>query len=303
MANGIMTGSGTQTDPYLVEDVYDFCNITSGSKSSAYYKLVNDIDFNDHSTYKYGISTSLSASSYTRYIDGDGHEVRNMVCTNDSTKFSFGSSGTVVSNTNFANIIMNSISSSGKIQISSPKFINCNFSYYLINSGLSSIFNTGNDLRTFTNCTFNIAGKMIAAYFDASFNMCHINFKDLNVDSSGLFQPGYNNTVFDNTYITGSINSSKLQYLFYTNSYSLQKFSNSYIAVDARTITTLEYVLSSGSNAAALSSCFIDNTLMPNMQAKSASGASLSNVYLLTSEQFKDNDYLNSIGFLAIPVE
>ena len=99
MANGTMTGTGTQIDPYLVEDVYDFCKM-----SGAYYKLVNDIDFNDHTTYKYGVTSQIiGGSGNAIYLDGDGHEVRNIVCSNNNRKFCFNNGS--VSNTNFANII------------------------------------------------------------------------------------------------------------------------------------------------------------------------------------------------------
>ena len=45
-----MAGSGTQTAPYLVEDVYDFCEMLNGT-AGLYYKLVSNIDFNEHDTY------------------------------------------------------------------------------------------------------------------------------------------------------------------------------------------------------------------------------------------------------------
>ena len=36
-----MTGTGTQTDPYIIMDYTDLCNITGGSNK--YYKLGADI--------------------------------------------------------------------------------------------------------------------------------------------------------------------------------------------------------------------------------------------------------------------
>ena len=40
-----MTGTGTQTDPYIIESFEDFLNISGGENS--YYKLGVNIDAND----------------------------------------------------------------------------------------------------------------------------------------------------------------------------------------------------------------------------------------------------------------
>lgn len=287
-----MTGSGTVSDPYLVADVYDFCSMNSG-----YYKLINDIDFNDHSTYKYGVTDGyiIGGNGAAIYLDGDGHEVRNIVCSNDRKKLSFNNGS--VSNTNFANIIINSIGTSGSAQIyARGGFINCNFGYYLINSAFVTIFgNNDDDLIRFTNCTFNIAGKMYpeGSGFSSYFNMCHINFNEFNADSGDLFFPKSSGCGFNNSYITGLIKSSNMTYLFYNSKYN-PIVRNSYIAVDNGTIRYIIYTPLSDQSK--ILSCFIDKTLMPNITNPPI------NVYLLTSEQFKDNNYLNSIGFLAIPV-
>ena len=286
-----MTGSGTVSDPYLVADVYDFCSMNSG-----YYKLINDIDFNDHNTYKYGVTSKIiGGNGNAIYLDGDGHEVRNIVCSNGNIKLGFNAGS--VSNTNFANIIINSITDGYPQIYSRGGFTNCNFGYYLMNSNFRTIFGIDKDYDTqptrFTNCTFNIAGKMCSngSEFASTFNMCHINFNKFYVDSGDLFRPVLSGCGFNNSYITGLINSSTLTYLFKNDSRD-PIVKNSYIAVDNSTIKYVVYTSQS-----TILSCFIDKTLMPNI-INPPSG-----VYLLTSEQFKDNDYLNSIGFLAIPIE
>lgn len=298
MANGIMAGSGTQTAPYLVEDVYDFCEMLNGT-AGLYYKLVSNIDFNEHVTYKYGI-TGLIGNNNSRYLDGDGHEVRNMVCTNDSIKLKFNS-GTI-SNTNFVNIIIKSVTYSGHLQIYASKFINCNFGYYLSNSSFKSIFNSSAEgMVQFTNCTFNIAGSLnIGNTFFAKFNMCHINFNNFTVNHTYLLMSDSYNTAFENTYVTGSIKSSTLVGIF-DNSVRSIMVNNSYFSIDMSNNTTLKYLSKSNMSTEL---CLIDKTLMPNMTntSENSTTTTISGLYRLTAEQFKDNDYLNSIGFLAIQV-
>lgn len=293
-----MTGSGTQTSPYLIENVYDFCEMLNGT-SGLYYKLVNNIDFNEHDTYKYGI-TGLIGNNNSRYLDGDGHEVRNMVCTNDSIKLQFNS-GTI-SNTNFVNIVIKSITYNGHLQIYASKFINCNFGYYLSDSSFKSIFNSSAEgMVQFTNCTFNIAGSLnIGNTFFAKFNMCHINFKDFIVTHTYLLMSDYYNTAFENTYVTGSIKSSTLVGLL-DNSAREITIKNSYFSIDMGSNTKLKYTSKSNMNTEL---CLIDKTLMPYMTytSENSTTTNISGLYLLTAEQFKNNGYLNSIGFLVIQI-
>ena len=64
-----MLGTGTQLDPYQITTVAEF---RSMNDSTAYFKLMNDLDVNDS-----------EGDGWTRYIrfkefDGDGHEIRNI---------------------------------------------------------------------------------------------------------------------------------------------------------------------------------------------------------------------------------
>lgn len=293
-----MTGSGTVSDPYLVADVYDFCEMLNGA-TGLYYKLVSNIDFNVHDTYKYGITNTIGNSN-SRYLDGDGHEVRNMVCSNDSIKLWFGS-GTI-SNTNFVNIIIKSVTYNGHLQIYASKFINCNFGYYLFDSSFKSIFNSSAEgIVQFTNCTFNITGSLnIGNTFFAKFNMCHINFKDFTVNHTYLLMSDYYNTAFENTYVTGSIKSSTLVGLL-DNSVREITIKNSYFSIDMGSNTKLKYTSKSNMSTEL---CLVDKTLMPYMTytSENSTTTNISGLYLLTAEQFKNNGYLNSIGFLVMQI-
>jgi hypothetical protein len=65
-------GDGTQANPYLISSAGDFMQIASAP--AAYYKLINDIDFN-------GLSWAGVTSSFTGNLDGDNHVVKGLVLT------------------------------------------------------------------------------------------------------------------------------------------------------------------------------------------------------------------------------
>lgn len=292
MANGTMTGSGTQIDPYLVEDVYDFLAIDS-MYHNPYYKLVNDIDFNDHETYKYGISTTLFSG--TTYVDGDGHEVRNMILSGTSSKITANE----FRNISFSNIILNTIQKGAVGQIKASTFNNCRFGYYSSNSNLACIFSIG--FGTFNDCTFNIAGSTyIHTMMNCTFNRCHIHFNNFihTSNASSIINCDENvsssKVVFNNTYITGEIdikNGNYTTYIFYGNA-SKVTLNNSYVA--CKITTNYDYIRIMSNTANMTSTCFADKTLISKVKTDNTYGW-----YLLTTEQCKNNTYLQSIGFQA----
>ena len=240
MANGTMTGTGTQIDPYLVEDVYDFLAIDS-AYHNPYYKLVNDIDFNDHETYKYGISTTLFSGE--TYVDGDGHEIRNMILTGTDSKII----AKEIRNVSFSNIILNTIQKGAVGQIKASTFNNCRFGYYSSNSNLACIFSIG--FGTFNDCTFNIAGSTyIHTMMNCTFNRCHIHFNNFIHTSNASFiiscdeNVSSSKVVFNNTYITGEIdvkNGPYTNYIFYGET-SKVTLNNSYVA--CKITTNYDYI-------------------------------------------------------------
>ena len=296
MANGTMTGSGTQTDPYLVEDVYDFLAIDS-AYHNPYYKLVNDIDFNDHETYKYGISTTLFSGE--TYVDGDGHEVRNMILSGTSSKIT----AKEFKNISFSNIILNTIQKGAVGQIKASTFNNCQFGYYSSNSNLACIFSIG--FGTFNDCTFNIAGSTyIHTMMNCTFNRCHIHFNNFihTSNASSIISCDENvsssKVVFNNTYITGEIdvkNGPYTTYIFYGNTNKVT-LNNSYFA--CKITTNYDYIRIMSNTANMTSTCFADKTLISKVKTDNIYGW-----YLLTTEQCKNNAYLQSIGFQAFSDE
>ena len=296
MANGTMTGSGTQIDPYLVEDVYDFLAIDS-AYHNPYYKLVNDIDFNDHETYKYGISTTLFSGE--TYVDGDGHEVRNMILSGASSKITANE----FRNISFSNIILNTIQKGAAGQIKASTFNNCQFGYYSSNSNLACIFSIG--FGTFNDCTFNIAGSTyMHTMMNCTFNRCHIHFNNFIHTSNASYIFGCDENVssskvvFNNTYITGEIDIKNGPYttnIFYgaTDKVTL---NNSYFA--CKITTNYDHIYIMSNTASMTSTCFADKTLISKVKTDYTYGWRL-----LTTEQCKNNAYLQSIGFQAFPDE
>lgn len=77
-----MNGSGTKENPYEIVTIYDFCSIQNGTESTPlYYKLMNSVDFNDHSTYKLGYdgSSYRVVDAPNTILDGNGYKIRNLV--------------------------------------------------------------------------------------------------------------------------------------------------------------------------------------------------------------------------------
>ena len=101
-----MTGSGKQTDPYIIMDYADLCNVEGGSTS--YFKLGADIDLSQ---------TDRSPSAGAIYMtckdfDGDGHTISNFFGRMDSSSsynavFSMPASiVTTLRNVNFSGIYL-----------------------------------------------------------------------------------------------------------------------------------------------------------------------------------------------------
>lgn len=304
MANGIMvdeatyygdsekyTGtSGSITNQWCVEDCYDFLAIVQGGTDTCYYKLVKDIDFNTHPTYRYGFINqaimSRSASYYHIYIDGNGHNICNIILKNyTSTTFMYI---TRISNVNFVNVVCLSCTISGLYY----GFVrgtcqNCNFGIYMSSSRTNMIFNSG----TKSDCTFNIKGSTTDGinFCKETLTRCHINL-DISTDSMYMItgQSNSENFVLDNSYVTGEIKTSNVEpYLF-----CYATLANSYVALkintDGNTIHPFNGLYVS-------SVSFVDVDLLPKLRQTAAT-----NLYYLTTAQAQDPSYLQSIGFPSV---
>ena len=67
-------GSGTQEDPYLIYNKSDMKKIAAMPKVQNYYKLMNDIDYNNEHYYMIGTSTN----AFSGMFDGGAHTLKNI---------------------------------------------------------------------------------------------------------------------------------------------------------------------------------------------------------------------------------
>ena len=280
MANGIMTGSGTQDSPYLVSDVYDFCAINDGETYSGnYFKLTSDIDFNDHETYKNGISAAI-ISRDSAILDGDGHKISNMTFSSTAQKIKFSS----INNVEFVFVTVQAVTNNSA-QIYAPTFNNCNFGFFLSGSNMGCIFGTNG---SFIDCKFNLKGTSPQSWIGKiNFNRCHINFVDFTHTDAAIFSSNVGNFVFRNSYITGTVTANNLDKILYSctliNSFLALKISST------KSYYTVE-------NCICTATSFIDKELLQN-----ALFPSLTYLHYLTTSQCMDNAYLQSIGYPAFP--
>jgi len=287
--------SGSSTNMYIIEDVYDFVGVLKQPATigdSYYIRLINDIDFNDHSTYKRGISSAIYDNN-NYYLYGDNHKIKNIVVINATSnilKFQH------IEKVDFVNLVAVNCSVFPVAMVNAE---NCDFGIFVSNSFLSfTVYNT--DIKII-DCTFNIKGKtktsgLICAY-RSTFQACHFNV-DVNVPFSNgtyIFTIGMNDTrqsTYVNCYFTGKINNSGSSSIYFAER---TQFTNCYFALEWAG-SYYEHT----HNGSTFSSCFVDKELF---NKNGNNWLSLSGVAELTTAQAQDAEYLNSIGFLVISVE
>ena len=311
---------GTETNPYAVEDIFDLDRVDGITTTAfVYYQLVNDIDYNNHPTKKYGISrgyiwgqTGTRGKKYNFYgddpITGKNHEIRNIIILSSSVTCnnSYVEEYGTIKNINFVNMIFKDVGFSTNLFWSSI-MIGCNFSLMFINSSPGKFFRGDK----YTDCSFNIYGSnnSSSSIPDYTFNLgtgksnakirCHFNFNDFiyNCVESPVYLfyaqgNGYNATVHD-CYFTGSIklkgHSSDANVRMITNI----ELYNSYFAISLSSISgTLGYCLFESP----VSTSFIDKDVLGLTISDSSS-----TLAKLTTTQAQSYDYLNGIGFPVIP--
>lgn len=293
-----MIGNGTETDPYLIEDIFDLCAVEDDAdKEVTYYKIKDNVnlDFNDHPDYKNGFKASGVIKASKSVIDGNGREIRNLVFYSAYTYgvpvFAFKQ----ISNCKFPNLII--FSTYG--QLFSCEFIKCSFFISVLNGSTAQSF-TGS---TFYKCTLTITGKNNSerADFASKISYSNVIFKDFAVTAVAVDYYGFVslfNMDFDHVYFTGKINITNTA-LGYTRYITVGNMTNCYWAVECDPSGgNPEYndkaFYLNRSNAV---SCFYDKDLISNCDCKSTENA----VALSTSECKKTPELIN-IGFPVIAI-
>lgn len=289
-----MTGTGTENDPYVVDNIADFRNACL--RNDAYIELSSDIDCNDNETMSDNFNT---LSIYCHKIDGKGYSIRNIytAINNNKSVFSFMSGRLAggIYNLNFENVFFNStscsfINSTSISASSSTKLYNCNF---------SGIINTSNSyafcdyyIKT-EKCTFNFrvtsprSSGVIFSYLRAE--SCEFRLKIYSIKRCTI-NTGMIAVQADNSYVVGSWefqeeDTSTSQSLLFTYS------NHSYVAMSMKNAGTNIFFSTSSDPL----TCFYDNDLLENSEISEQN-----NIYALTTEQCKNRDYLNSIGFTVV---
>lgn len=315
MANGVLvdeatyfndsetyTGdSGSETNRYVIEDVYDFLAIGTG-KSYKNYRLVNDIDMRDHPIYKTGFNAKAMIKDLYGTFDGDGHSIRNIVLNNyagSNVQNVALMSFSTIANVDFKNLIISNCnatcslifcSGSGNLINGQKGLVNCNFGIYVANS-------TGESLpmgHPITDCCFNIEGMITnSLYLYTNIERTQFNL-NITISYDSVIR-GDVLATFTNCYFTGKIKN--IEKLESANSICNVPFSNSYIAV--------EYEGGSGYNGIKISGTgFIDKELWcKNGFTGLVDNPSSDYIRPITTAQAQDANYLNSIGFAVVPVE
>lgn len=315
-----MNGTGTQADPYQVTTVAEFYEAVADHNSECpYVKLMNDIDFNDYNYWNLK-STEINFTEF----DGQNHVIKNIFFKDINKLFYVSTTYNIsrtLKNTIFEVIKFDSIISSCFINFNSfgvENFIvNCEFraKMFSYKASASPLIMAGNNWRIL-NCVFNID------YYDAGYantsiiqvssgsagnpymDNCEVNINlyiyinttnntPINIFAGGGSYVGYfrNIALFINTHCSSSTTTRPV-YIFNGG-----KASNISLVLQNKGEQDLYYLYFAALNSNSLEGiCIYDKDILGTTTQRYSN----SNIKALTTEQMKDPEYLNSIGFPII---
>lgn len=295
LADGIMSlslnGEGTQENPYLITTVEEF---RAMNDSTAYFKLANDLDVNDSEWASGWTSVTLRFKEF----DGDGHEIRNINDLSTSVSITIGGSDTrYFKNTKLVNVVKSSNIFLANSVAGSLYFEQISLSI-VGGSGTVAFQNSTDSSSAYiylNNSNFSIAGgfKNISdsgSYGRVHINNCMVYFDDATFLNSVFRSSNAAYGTFSRVAMIGKVN--------FPNAITAGRIINGvngpqycYIALD---LSNSAYKPTTFSHNRPSQACFYDKDLM-GYELGTAT-----NLYALTTEQCKDKDYLNSIGFVVV---
>lgn len=295
--------SGTSTNKYIIEDCYDFIAVVS-SQASSYARIVADIDFNEHETYRGGFDNvelgrrSSNGSSH-KYIYGDGHQIKN-ITTIGTTRIHIY----YIENCHFINLSIVDCSDSLPIYLSARSgSATVDGTAYKCSFGIYSARSYFQPKGTFNDSTFTIKGNVQPNDNDdalhltyASMNRCHIKL-DITTASKYLMYRDSTSKTFNNSWVTGKVKSTYSDVCALWSSF---KPKASYFAFEFINENGYGMLLDDTTNGA---TCFIDSELFSKHGATLSKSSDDVKINVLTTAQSKDNEYLSSIGYAAIPIK
>lgn len=303
-----MTGTGTQQDPYIVNNFPDF--LTAAAVSGAYVEFDDAatnkvIDIND-TAYAAGLTDTIALNC--AHIAGNGWAIRNLYINwADIDLFNVPSGKTVaVEDLTCPSIVMYTpsakklLSASGSVELK-----NCHFSgLYTCSSSATGyaglIYGASAATCVLRRCTVNIKLDdkcKRTTFLRVMFDTCNIM---LDMDGHSWHSSTGTNNIFVNCVITNcvlrgefsNVGGSSTECILLETSCVLR---SSYAAI---TIGG-EYNRHVGLSGTFDSVCFADKDLLSNSIYYSMYGSEV-NVKLLTTAQCKDAEYLTSIGFPCV---
>lgn len=278
---------GSETNKYVVKDVYDFLKIDAPTTIYTHFTLVNDINFSDHETYRYGISTSRLINNTYITVHANGHKIRNLIVKNmkdGNPVFVFYRLYDAV----FENFIF--IGTVSRTAFGC-KCIRCKFGVYLFNGPATGVYPYNCE-----DCSFNVCGVCtgtpFAPYNSGTYTRCHINFDLVTINGNVLTE--FSSISVKDTYFTGKCEFKSNM----TDILGAGSWYTSYVSVEVTIPNTTDEIGFRGSMFGGTS--FINIGLLP----KNAADAVINDgeFYALTDDQCKDATYLVSIGFPVLPI-
>lgn len=308
MANGIMvdaatyykdtstyTGeSGSITNPYCVEDCFDFLKIDDYptiAGAYSYFLFVADVDFNDHPTYKYGFESYgyVTRSSSVRIL-GNNKQLRNIIMKYTSSTFKLFEVDKI-NDLKIVNII--NLASGCQVFYATHGFENCSISLYVNDPQTYDMICSIGGGGSLINCTLNIRGKIERSIVFPKLINCHINLDLISNYASQIFRNYY----FDNCYITGKFKTLTTGTINIFANLRYETLKNCYMSLKGEFPNTNIVRINESTSYSATGVNFFDVTMCP-VDANTLP----QNVHALTTEQCKSYDYLSSIGFIVVPV-
>lgn len=302
-----MLGTGTQLDPYQITTVAGF---RSMNDSTAYFKLMNDLDVNDSEW----VSEWTEATILCKRIDFNGFELRNINCNNNSAFYT-------TSNIEFYNPKLKNIIIVGEdccfCRLSSASYsavftgidknnngqISMHFSGGRGSNGLLSsqglkLSNIAGTIDAITDKFGNGLGETGATTYAGKTTSSNVHLKlnwHVTASTSGEILGGWGaGNSCSRTMITGKLSASsgatqsRLNLFDFGNGGAV---SQCYCAAEFDNISNVTF---GNSTFTPPTACFYDKDLLGTTMTAQT------NVHALTTEQCKDKDYLNSIGFLVV---
>lgn len=260
-----MTGTGTQADPYIVDNWTDF--VTAAGTSSAYVEFSENTVIDMDENYSEGISATININCAS--IDGKNSQITNLYLI-DNAALNFTSTCTV-ENISLLNMRRDGNSGTTFYLSGDVSLSNC----IITGSFGGSILFEAPGVRNINCCSITVHLQEGCAFTKGSryedTRCLHLNDSILRVSGNPLLTGQYRKFVLDNSMIAGKLP---------TNAF--YKITSSIINCDIPDNTSI--TASSGKG-------YINSDLFGTGVTVDSHFASL------TDEQLQDAEYLESIGF------